>query len=574
MFCDRLRILCTAVVVLIWVGGCGSSNNNGNNDKDGGLPDGSGKPEVAEVGCPDPSHAEIGEDWPEVFVGVEGCSDTGESTRDTPFCTFTRAFEVAAEAPYIITVLDGVYRLVDVFDSSNHQVRAGDADAYFVIRAAADASPVLLGSRRLEGPAFEEAGEGLVRADISDLPTEPRGMWTADGQRIIHEMVMIEGVRSHADADALSEEGTWTKADQEGVGCGSENEGCYIYMRPLVGMDLGATDFEVSQRSFIYAGASHYMVVRGLTIMYTHSTSIFFEGADYILIEENTFAHNANSNDNAYSIRIWNANGAVVRNNRVSDSRYWGGAVNSWGITFMVSGEEAPNWVCNNEIWDIIGMGVGSKGGASNIHVVGNYIHDVGKGLEIPNSRCHWQGCDVQLWNGGGWVVRENVFVRCGAGVDVRPVYDRPEAILQSFVHNNLFVDVDRGVVIPRNTHEPPPLVRNNIFYGDGAGIYFTAGGTTTWPDYWLDLGFDSDYNVFDVDHAVYVRADWSGTEEGYTLEEYRSEYEGETHSLAQDPALEGDEPNWALPEDSPLIGGGDPAVYDDLEEVNIGPNW
>jgi hypothetical protein len=522
-------------------------------------------------GCPDPPHSEIGNDWPEVFVGAEGCSDDGAGTRETPFCTFDRAFEVAAEAPYVMTVLDGTYRLVDVFDGSNHQIREGSADAYFVIRAAADATPVLLGSRRLTGAEFEDVGGGLVRIDVSHLPTEPRGMWTVAGERMIHEMEMIDGVRSHADSDALSEPGTWTKADADGAGCGAENEGCYIYLYPPQEMVVADTDFEVSQRSFLYAGASHYMVVRGLTFKYTHSTSIFFEGADHILLEGNTFAHNANSNDNAYSVRIWNANGALVRNNRVYDSRYWGGAVNSWGITFMLSGEEQPNWVCANEIYNIIGMGVGSKGGASDIHVVGNHIHDVGKGIAIPNSRCHWRGCEEQLWNGGGWVIRENVFVRCETGVEVRAVYDRRQAILQSFIYNNLFMDTERGVVLPRNIHQPPPLIRNNLFCGGAAGIYFTAGGTTTWPDYWLSLGFDSDHNAFDVQDAVYVRANWSGTEQGYSLEAYRAEYAGEAHSLAGDPQLEGAEPAWVLAPGSPLRAAGDPTVYDDLDAVDIG---
>jgi hypothetical protein len=522
-------------------------------------------------GCPEPAHAPMDPSWPEVFVGIDGCDDGGDGTRDVPFCTFTRAFEVADATPYVMTVLDGTYRLVDVFEGSNHQIRRGEAEGYFVIRADEGADPVLLGSRPLDGADFEPAGEGLMRIDVSTLPEEPRGMWTAQGERMIHEMQMLDGVRSHADTSALEEPGTWTKADANGTGCPSENEGCYIYLNPPAGMNVTETDFEVSQRSFLYAGSSHFMVVRGLTFNFTHSTSIFFEGADDILLEENTFAHNANSNDNSYSVRIWNANGAIVRNNRVTDSRYWGGSVNSWGITFMVSGEEKANWVCNNEIWDIIGMGVGSKGGASNVHVVGNYIHDVGKGIEVPNSRCHWRGCDEQLWYGGGWVVRENVFVRCGSGAEIRPVYDRPDAILQSFFYNNLFVDTDRGIVIPRNTHQPPPVVRNNIFTGTGSGIYFTAGGTTTWPDYWLSLGFDSDYNVFDTDHAIYVRANWSGTEQGYTLEEYRAEYGGEESSMEVDPGLDGAEPDYHLSAQSPLHGAGDPSVYQTLDTVDIG---
>jgi hypothetical protein len=142
---------------------------------------------------------------------------------------------------------------------------------------------------------------------------------------------------------------------------------------------------------------------------------------------------------------------------------------------------------------------------------------------------------------------------------------------LQSFIYNNLFMDTERGVVLPRNIHQPPPLIRNNLFCGGAAGIYFTAGGTTTWPDYWLSLGFDSDHNAFDVQDAVYVRANWSGTEQGYSLEAYRAEYAGEAHSLAGDPQLEGAEPAWVLAPGSPLRAAGDPTVYDDLDAVDIG---
>jgi hypothetical protein len=519
--------------------------------------------------CPEPDHGPIGSGWPEVFLGVSGCSDTGAGTKDTPFCTFDKAFEVANAVPYVVTLLDGTYRLPEVGPSSNLS-RSGTADEYFVIRAAEGAQPVLLGSHALAGAGFEEAGGGLWRVDVSSVPNEPKGMWTAQGERMIHEMVDKDGVRSHADTSALVEEGTWTKADDGGAGCPEENAGCYIYLRPPAGMDVSATNFEVSQRGLFYT-QSDYLVVRGLTFKFTQSSAIFSEVADHLLFEDNTFAHNANSNDNSYSLRLWNTNGSIIRNNRVTDSRYWGGAVNSWGITFMLSGETESNWVCGNEIWDIIGMGVGSKGGSSNTMVVGNYIHDVGTGIEIPTSRCHWEGCDKQLWNGGGWTIRENVFVRVGTGIDLRAVWDRPEAIEQSVLHNNLFYDVDRGISVPRNMQMPAPIVRNNLFTGTGAGIFFHAGGETTWPDYWTGLGFDSDYNAFDVENAIYCEANWSGTEKGYGLDAYRAEFEGESHSLELSPGLVGEEPNWTLPAGSPLLGAGDPTVYPDLDSVNIG---
>ena len=58
------------------------------------------------------------------------------------------------------------------------------------------------------------------------------------------------------------------------------------------------------------------------------------------MFQNSHFAHNSNSVDNAYGLHLWNANGTIVRNNVLHDSRYWRGGVNSHGITFMVAGDE------------------------------------------------------------------------------------------------------------------------------------------------------------------------------------------------------------------------------------------
>ncbi len=503
----------------------------------------------------------MGTDWPEVFVGVNGCDDAGAGARETPFCTFERAFEVADAAPYIVTVLDGTYR-----QRQHRLTRPGTADAYFVVRADEGARPIILGSEPIAGSAFESATGRLVRADVSELSADPKGFWTEAGRRIIHVMESRDGMRSHANAADLVEPGTWTKADASGMGCGRDNAGCFIYMLPFADLDVAATSFEASQGNFFSSVGGHFQVVDGLTIRFTQSTAIFFEGARNILIQNGDFAHTANGNDNSYNLRLWGADGALVRRNRVSDSRYWGGAVNSHGITFMVGGDELDMWVCENEIFDTIGFGVSTKNGSSNVHVVGNYLHDLGTGVHTSSSRCDWRGCDVRNFPGGGYTVRENLFERCGAGVAISRTDDRPEAVSPSRVFNNLFIDTDRGVETLRVSIQP--FVRNNVFVGSGNGLYFRAGGTTTWPDYYITEGFDSDFNLFDTDSSIYVYANWSGTEAALDLATYQADYAGDADSVESDPMLDD---RYKPRAGSPAIGSGDPGVYANATKVNRG---
>jgi hypothetical protein len=248
----------------------------------------------------------------------------------------------------------------------------------------------------------------------------------------------------------------------------------------------------------------------------------------------------------------------------VSDSEYWGGAVNSHGITFMVTGDEADIWVCQNEVFDSVGMGVSTKGGSSHVHVIGNYLHDLGTGVEIPDARCDWRGCEEHTYPGGAYEIRENLFERCGEGVAIAPADSEP--VLPSRIFNNLFVDTEAGVRVSRTSS--PPFVRNNVFLGGGSGIYFSAGEETTWPDYYLARGFDSDHNLFASENAVYVYANWSGTERAFDLASYRDEYGAENASIEAPPALD---ESYRPSTGSPARGAGDPNVYEGAEVVNIG---
>src|SRR5690606_19598176 len=277
--------------------------------------------------CPAPEQGPIGADWPEVFVGEEGCDDAASGSREQPVCSLGRALELIPVAPGIVTLLEGTYRAGATVN------RRGSASEYFVIRAASGAKPVVLGSTAISGASFEAAGDGLTRAAVSALENDPAGLWLADGTRMIHVMEMRDGVRSHAPTSAVLEAGTWTKADVDGNGCGDDNAGCYIYLRPPAGLDVSTASFEASQHGFVYSNGGSFLVIDGISTRFTQSAAVFTEDATNLLIQNCDFAHNANSNDNSYNLRLWGSDGSVVRNNKVSDSRYWGGAVNSHGIT-------------------------------------------------------------------------------------------------------------------------------------------------------------------------------------------------------------------------------------------------
>ncbi len=514
--------------------------------------------------CPEPAQGAVGPDWPEAFVGVEGCDDAGPGTSERPFCTFARALEVLDSVPGILTLKDGTYRQGMTVN------RPGTKNAYFIIRAEEGAHPVVLGSSSIAGTDFEAGSDGLWRVDVSGLEQDPTGFWTATGQRMLHEMENRNGARSHAGKSALVDPGTWTKADSDGNGCDEANAGCYIYLRAPEGLDVASTNFEASQHGFVYANGSHYLFVEGVDVRFTQSSAIFTESALHVVIQDSAFAHNANGNDNSYNLRLWGADAAIVRRNKVSDSRYWGGAVNSHGITFMVTGEDADIWVCENEIFDGVGTAVSTKNGSSHVHVVGNYIHDIADGVHTADHRCDWRGCDERDFGGGAYDIRENLFLRCQTGVKISDrALERPESernVWPSRIYNNAFVDNERGVQVPRVSTQP--WVRNNLFLRGVSGVYFEAGGITTWPDYYLSQGFDSNNNFFGGEHAVYVYANWSGTEQAMSLAEYQSKYSAELQSLAGDAGVGSD---YAPASGSPLRGAGDAGAYTGASSVNVG---
>jgi len=528
-------------------------------------------------GCPEPPQGPIQTDWPEVFVGKDNCDDSGPGTREQPFCSFQPAID-ANDAPAVVTVLDGTYRGLDVWKDHNVFTihKAGTADAYFVVRADDGAHPVFLGSTHLDKGVWEDAGGGLMRTPADSFITDPKGLWQADGTRILHVMKTVGGTRSHADATQLADPGTWTKADDSGIGCPKDNAGCFLYLRPPDGVDPNAQEYEVSSGHLFHIIASPYVVIEGLTTRFTQPTAINLEGhSDYALIRNNDFGHNANGNDNSYSIFLSYSDGLMVYGNKAFDSRYWGGTPNSKGITFMDGGDGADMWLCDNEIWGVIGQAVATKSGVSHLHVIHNYIHDVGIAIQHSGIRCHWKGCDGDpdghTYAAGAWEVRENLVERCKRGFEPLSYPDAPapdpSLWYPSVTENNLFRDCEYGVELKMDT--PNEYIRNNVFIGGSAGILLNGAGSNAGPDEFLQAGMDSDYNLF-FQTPAYMKHPDSSANSYYpgTLDEDRAQNAGEEHSISGDPLL--DDQNRPK-SGSPAIDAGDPSVYSGSQTVNIG---
>ena len=153
--------------------------------------------------------------------------------------------------------------------------------------------------------------------------------------------------------DASTNDFTWTKADTSGAGCGNGNAGCFIYLRAdSAAFGPNGAELEVSQYNAIGGGAgqANHLVIDGVHTRFTQcgglNCSVWFEGSNDLLIQNSSFGHVANSDDNSYALGLWQTNGSIVRHNAIFDSAYWGGTPNSKGLTFMISGATTPNWVC------------------------------------------------------------------------------------------------------------------------------------------------------------------------------------------------------------------------------------
>jgi hypothetical protein len=553
------------------------------------------------VSCPAPSQDSVDTSkWPEIFVASVGSptcateASAGDGSFAKPFCNPHTALATVKKGGVRVTFRGGVYRLTELPQAGGGFGALGfpsfeyTADSFLVLRAYAGERPIFLGSERLAGAKQDwKVWKGpvgaprILRTPVAALKQDPKAFYEVSepegGQegkvrRFRHAMLFREGIRTHADVASLFEDGagaietsttedtssrnfTWTKADENGLGCGSSNAGCYVYLRADdASFDPAARVFELSQLNAINTapGRASYAVIDGLGTRFTQcgglNCSIAIEGSDEVVIRNGTFAHVANSDDNSYALGLWRTNGSKVYDNEVYDSAYWGGTPNSKGITFMISGATAPNWVCRNDVHDIPGQAaIGSKGGVVDLRILGNYLHDSTVCVETTEER--EQG--GVKYAGGSWVIQQNVFARCESGAQLSRSHGSPAG--PDTVVNNVFVDNRRGVAFSANT-TPGSSVYNNIFLGGelsnqcsgqmcGAGIYFANNAGEVRDLDYVFLGVVkavSSHNLFfGFTHTHGVTRNWTANYANYTVAEVQAKFGAEDGSLVADPLLD-----------------------------------
>jgi hypothetical protein len=505
----------------------------------------------------------------EYFVAPAG-NDSNPGTEASPWKSLTHAIDQLVPGD-ILTLREGIYRLID-----EPGLGVINKD-HLTIRGYPGERAQLYGSASTEGMTWEAYSATVWRIPAGFLQRDPKGMFNKH-VRVEHQSD-LDGGRDHDFVHNLVIPNTWTKADVNGDQCFSDNDGCYLYLYPAIGENPNQQVYELSQRSLgRVAGNGDYMRLENLEFYYTQSSPIFFEGADFVTLKNNVFAHVSNGNDNSYAVRIWDSQGSVVTGNTVYDSQYWGGVSNSKGITFMVTRPGEPNVVEYNEIYDIPGYAaVGTKGGVSNLIVRYNYIHDVYAAIDPGDFRCVWSstnndGCqstDPEYRPGGGWKVYGNIITNSDTGVYL-PGYR--EDSNNHLVYNNVFYQAKAAIRLGWNGSFGN-VFANNVFSHNEAGIYLSSGGTTTSVSDYLDQ-YISHNNLFHNNSLadVHLRPNWGGnfySGTPYTFLQMQDQFNSETNSIGGDPLFTS-YTSFEIAANSPAVAAGDGGFWG-RESVDIG---
>jgi len=502
----------------------------------------------------------------EYFIAPAG-DDSGIGSITQPWQSLAHGLD-QLQVGDTLTIRAGVYRLIEEANFNTLTT------ANITIQGYPGEVVELLGSYGTANDTWEVYDTNIWRIPADTLNSDPTGMFNGH-QRINHQSD-LEGGRDHDHVSQLTTPNHWTKADANGSQCFADNSGCYIYLYPADGELPNTQVYELSQRGLPRAVADH-ITLKNLHIYYTQSSPIFFEGADFVTLENNVFGHISNGNDNAYAVRIWDSQGSVVRNNKIFDSVYWGGTSNSKGVSFMVTKIGEPNIVEYNEIYAIPGRSaVGTKGGTSNLIVRYNYIHDVYNAFEPGGFRCVWSstnndGCqptDIEYRPAGDWKIYGNIITNTEVGLRL-PAYDEDNH--NNLLYNNVFYNVVSAIEIGWEGSFGS-VIANNIFINNEVGIYLQSGGTTTTVDDYLDQ-FESHHNLyFNNSHAdIHLRPNWGGnfySGTAYDLVTFQTEFATrEWQSISADPQFTN---HFYLLDSSPAANNGDASLWD-TPTVHIG---
>ncbi len=554
------------------------------------------------------------------YVSTTG-NDNNPGTLSQPFLHIGKGVSVIHPGD-TLDIRGGTYRLQVPNTFSWGSMGDGTATSNVTIQAYPGERVVILGSINTSGRTWQQYTTNVWRTDASFLPNDPKGMFDTNHSallvntvleyttnRIAHAMRWVSGSRSHGNASQLTAPDEWTKADANGVGCGSSNTGCYIYLYPPNGENPNNHVYELSQRGLGIITSNH-ITVRNLEIYYTQATPIFFTGANDALIENNIFGHTSYGNDNSYGMRIWDSGGDVIQNNTVFDSVYWGLGdgenANSKGITFMITDPNNPIIVQNNTIYDIPGRAaVGTKDGSSHIIVRYNHIYNVDTAFEPGGDRCtdntYYPQCTpgMSKWRpGGNWQIYGNIVENATTGVSLTGYVVADD---NNTIYNNVFYGGSTAIYFghasgywDQNTSAKGShgdVFANNIFMDHTTALYLQGGGSGVTPNDFLTQ-YTSHNNVFynnvcsaadnswghiDVPEDFHIHPTsqgsgcWWAGDSNYTVSQYQSLFSTEQGSIGSDPLfVDPAAGDFHLQSGSPAKGTGD-ASYWSASSVDIG---
>jgi hypothetical protein len=304
-----------------------------------------------------------------------------------------------------------------------------------------------------------------------------------------------------------------------------------------------------------------YIVIDGFTIVNPGDKGIVVSGdgtrVKGVLIQNNTVSGAWRSDqDNTDGIRIEDASGTVVRNNRIHNIQNGAGTHNAAGIKLY---QADHTLVENNEIYNVVAGIYDKQQGESNTYRR-NLIHDCRHvGIEIGWSGTGPDARDNQIY--------ENIIYKCAVGAAVAG--QSGGLVYNTSIYNNVIADyTDSGLYLPGLNMSYPSNTRfwNNIFHRTAAsnrGDFFTYDDPPS-------IGL-SNYNLFATTPRILIGV-YSTNKTYTTLTSWQTAYGWDKNSLVMSPLfLDAANRDYRLAVSSPALGAGRVGGVSTGATVNLG---
>lgn len=364
--------------------------------------------------------------------------------------------------------------------------RAGEAGQPITLMAAPGEYVALLGSVRLTGWQRHEGDIWKIeRPDVMAA-----GLFE-DAVRLNHPR-LASGKRENPPVSELRTPGTWTQDDQ------------WVYLWTREGDTPDNHRIEAPQHWVMNVNQS-WIRVEGLRMFFGQDRIVMIK-ADYSDVVGCEIAHASNSVDNVYAAYFSDCSNSAYRDCTIYDSYYWGDhGSNSHLVSTINCGDNGPNFVDRCTIFNG-GLGVGTKGAAREVVVIGNEISDVVHGVSLTGERSAGPGAGKT--DRGHYVIYGNRFSHSRNAIWAYGGINR-----NNRVWNNFFEHCDIGVKMRNYRAEPEDLqIVNNIFLNCSIGVEVNGGrkGEPT-LDPFIEAGLASHHNLYWGNQVTWRNPlDWS----------------------------------------------------------------